>query len=135
MTDSSDKSFRSSVPMFCVLIVVVALVTPFFVGLKWYGAPFVEYVEGVCWCVVPVLVAGALAGFVSEFMGVWLTRRLDYGLLVGTGAASAVSFLVVIPAYMSKIVLLSVGSGMLALLLLSIALIFAKDPRRRAKRP
>ncbi|MDA0659377.1 MAG: hypothetical protein O2931_16230 [Planctomycetota bacterium] len=135
MADSSKKSFRTLVPMFCVLIVVVALITPFFVGLTWYGAPFVEYAEGVCWCAVPVLVAGALAGFVSEFMGVWLTRRLDYGLLVGTGAASAAAFLVVIPPNMSYVVLLSVGGGILALLLLSVILIFAKDPRRAAKRP
>jgi len=127
--EESDRSWRSRVTMGCVVLVVASLLTPFVVGCVRYGNAFVEHVESHSWRVLPVMLAGAVAGFVTEFMGVWLTRRLDYGLLIGTAVATLVGFFTVLPQELAGMARLSVAGCSLVLLLTSVTLSLV--PRRR----
>ena len=122
---------RNWVPLFVLGVAVLTVGAPAIWCAMQYGDATLQYAEHHAVYVLPLLLAGSVAGFVSEFFGLWLVRRFDYGILAGNSAACLAALVVLIPPESAWVVVVSAPLGCIALLGVSAVVILRRRRRYR----
>lgn len=124
VTPSEETSSNSTIHLAKTLVllglVAVSLLVPVIASLVYYDAEFGDAIDNMPGAFVLLAVAGALVGIVVEFTNVWLTRRSEFGAILGTSTAILVAAYVAVPWQGSPIAFISLGCAAFLLLLFTI---------------